>query len=304
MVKYLCERCGYSTDRKTNILTHLKRKFTCPPTLSDVETSVLYQKYGNSNNIAPKCSEMLQNSQKLECESSISENIILEKIINPIKKKQYECLYCKKAYTRNSNLKRHLITCKKNNQDTIQMESQDKFSKLLKSQNELQNQITNLINKKDNPTNITNIINNVNNTTNIVINNYGNENLSYIGIDELNKFVKNIPPGIMKLIEVIHFNPQHPENKNLRITNKKLPFIQIRKKNKWILGDKNDIINNLLTDKYNILEEHYTNVSNSLLTDTDKRNIDRFRKNYANDNVKQMVKKIEMLILNNSSELE
>ena len=35
--------------------------------------------------------------------------------------------------------------------------------------------------------------------------------------------------SIPSLIKQIHFNPEHPENHNIRIKNKKLKFAEIRK---------------------------------------------------------------------------
>ena len=41
MVSYECLRCGYSTNLKTNMIRHLKRKKVCPATYLDVERSVI-----------------------------------------------------------------------------------------------------------------------------------------------------------------------------------------------------------------------------------------------------------------------
>ena len=119
---------------------------------------------------------------------------------------------------------------------------------------------------------------------------------------EMTDYVKNLPPGVIKLIEKVHFNPKHPENTNLRITNKKEQYIQVRRKNKWLLEDKGETINNLLTDKYQILEEHLSQLNHNGLTKTDQRIIKRFQDNYEDNMtyVKDLLKKIELLILNNS----
>ena len=119
----------------------------------------------------------------------------------------------------------------------------------------------------------------------------------------MTNYVKNLPPGVIKFIEKVHFNPKHPENSNLRITNKKDSLIQVRKKNKWIFDDKMNVISTLLADKYSLLEQHLSEINQNNLSEADKRIISRFRNNYE-DNVgyvKELLKKIELLILNNSN---
>ena len=70
---------------------------------------------------------------------------------------------------------------------------------------------------------------------NIHINNYGKENLDYITEGYISKLLK-IPYGaVPKLIKHIHFNPEHPENHNIKITNKKLPYASVFKDDKFIL---------------------------------------------------------------------
>lgn len=43
MILYKCPRCGYATNRKSNITNHLNRKNLCPPTLSNILPK-LYEK--------------------------------------------------------------------------------------------------------------------------------------------------------------------------------------------------------------------------------------------------------------------
>ena len=46
MVKYLCERCGYSTEYKGHFKKHLLRKNTCKANLEDIPINILREKYG------------------------------------------------------------------------------------------------------------------------------------------------------------------------------------------------------------------------------------------------------------------
>ena len=271
MVEYLCHRCGYKTTRKSNIINHFKRKIICLPTNLDMSIEDMIDEY----KLYPQ-----KSTKNVETSTKNVDFCLISQ------KKKHICVYCNKHLSRIDSLKRHMIICKKKQPDT----------ELIKENLELKKIINNI---SINNTIINNTVNNTINN-NIIINNYGNENLSYITSNDLTKYVKNLPPGLIKLVEKIHFNPQHPENSNLKITNKKDPFIKIRKKNKWFIENKNVVINNLLNDKYQILENHLADSNN--LTDIDNRIIDRFRKNYE-DNiayVKELLKKIELLIINNS----
>lgn len=296
MPNYCCPRCGYNTNHRHRFKTHLHRINICSPKLSDVSLEYIHSHYGIEIEPAPKRfqngSKTAPNGSKTAPKISNIESAVNNQLHKTYIKPKPVCEYCNKEFSRNSNLNKHYKRCKikkhiLNTEDVIEKQN-------IKT-SDFKNTQPHIINN-------TTINNTIHNTTinNIVIHNYGDENLSYLTNDDLTKFVKNLPPGIMKLIETIHFNPDHPENTNLRITNRKEPFIQIRKKNKWFLENKNEIINNLLSDKYSILEEHLNHISPEITLD-DQKIIDRFRINYEENNVKSMLKNIELLIINNSS---
>ena len=119
-----------------------------------------------------------------------------------------------------------------------------------KKQEELQDKVEDLlIELSKNGSTINNITNNTTNNQNkiinININNYGNENIDYLNKDYLNNLLQGAFTAIPKLIENIHFNPSHPENHNIKITNKKEPYIKVRKNDKWELQDKKENIGNI-----------------------------------------------------------
>ena len=154
----------------------------------------------------------------------------------------------------------------------------------------------------NNTTNMTNSHNTIHNTINI--NNYGNENTEYLKSDYLNNLLQGAFTAIPKLIENIHFNPQHPENHNIKITNKKEPYIKIRKNDKWELQDKKETLETLVDDKYYLLEDHYAGVGENgiKISGETKRVMDKFIDKYSEDKElqKNLQKKSEIIILNNS----
>ena len=93
---------------------------------------------------------------------------------------------------------------------------------------------------------------NSNNTinNNITINNYGEENIDYITNKILTKLIKDPNSCLPKLINLKHFHPHHPENRNKSIISP-----QIIRSNRLNLivqglgtkhfGPKNDLISKL-----------------------------------------------------------
>ena len=317
MIYYFCDRCGYNTPRKSNIENHFNRKYTCLATINDVSVEVLCIKYGvkykdhnqklskltpNDSGLTPNDSGLTPNDSGLTPNDSgldTTKSVIKAKT-NDSNNKTSQCEYCKYTFTKRCNLIRHYNRCKIKSDIVKENKELKKELENLKQKNLEINTISNTDVK------IGNITNNLINTNNIIIHNYGKEDLSYLTGNELTNYVKNLPPGVIKLIEKVHFNPKPPENSNLRITNKKESFIQIRRKNRWILEDKMNVISNLLTDKYELLEKHLEELEEGDLNTIDKRIIDRFRNNYSNNlgYVKEIQKKIELMIINNSNLLK
>ena len=140
------------------------------------------------------------------------------------------------------------------------------------------------------------------NQQNIYINNLGQENLDYLSSDYLGKLL-NLPySAIPKLIKNIHFNPKHPENHNVRITNKKLPYAQIYKNNEWVISDKKEVIENMVDNGFNIIDSFYNEKSDNL--DYNKKyKFKNFQVKY-DDKEKNLLKKLnkdaELILINNS----
>ena len=141
----------------------------------------------------------------------------------------------------------------------------------------------------------------INNTQNIQLNNYGNENLSHITESLKSQLIKTPYGMIPKLIEHVHFNEKHPENKNIALTNKSDNKIKIFTGNKWIYKNKSEIVNDLVDGKYFILDTHYDSVCNTL-DKKNKHNYYKFREYYDENNNKvlsELNKECELVLLNN-----
>lgn len=202
-------------------------------------------------------------------------------------KKQYGCdeesdlkcfkCNCGKSYTHLASLSRHRKTC-----------------------NDAKKQITN------NTTNIHNITNNITNNVNIYVMPFGEENKSYLTSEFLTKCLKRTSQGLFELLQHIHFHPDHAENHNLRITNKKDNYIQKHDGNMWQYENKQKILDELFKKGFEILDDHYYDnetdlkqkLSRSIMT-----NINNFIESVNNkekDVVKPLLDGIYLLILNKS----
>ena len=157
-------------------------------------------------------------------------------------------------------------------------------------------------------TNITNNTTHNNNTTNniININNYGDEDTKYITSDYIVKLLKNRPAKtIPELIKYTHFNDEHPENQNIKITNKKEPYIKVRKNDKWELQNKEETISDLIDrQQVHLMDETIEKKIASNCNSSEKVNIERCNDLYNQDDkdyMKRLYNESELIIINNSS---
>ena len=101
MVEYLCHRCGYNTNKKSNINQHLNRKKICKPILSDISIEDIKNHYNLETSVTSK---ITSNNSNLGTNKKLKNT---EKNIN-----NNQCFYCCKNFSRIDNLNRHLKMCK------------------------------------------------------------------------------------------------------------------------------------------------------------------------------------------------
>jgi len=332
MGEYKCFRCGYIGKQRSHLKNHLNRKKMCNVVYEDMsieevkffynfeitqnssknpqKSSFLEKKSPQKSSILPK--NILKNPQK---SSILPKNILKNPHFSeksPQKSSFFEnqdllCKYCSKMYSRIDNLKRHLNTCKKKKESEQLM--------LLEKELELQyktKEIEELKKKLENKeiTNITNIntTNNTNNTnnTNIIINNLGEENIKYLKSGKFAELLQGIYGAVPKLIQQIHFNPEHPENQNIKYPNKKNPYLKIMKNNKWQIVNKKPELLDLIDSKCFMLKEKYYSILEKgkyKLTDTQRSRIDAFMNKYDEEDTEvilDLINKTELILLNNS----
>jgi len=325
MVKYNCLRCGYVAKQKSHLLNHLNRKNICLPFLEDISVEEMKFTYGfemtpncskmtpNCSKMTPHCSKMTPNGLTPNCsKTSPNCSILLQN-----SRSNAICEYCLKTFSRNSNLTKHLKTCKK--KMVNENEKDKKIEELIKNQEEMKEIVEKLLLEKSNTitNNNTNNTNNTNNSTNnshnttnnmtnnIIIHNYGDENTKYITSDYILNLLKNKPAKIIpELIKYTHFNDDHPENQNIKITNKKEPYIKVRKNDKWELQDKDETINDLIDrQQFHLMDEDVEKKIEEKCSNIEKVNIERCSHLYNQEDkeyMKRLYNESELIIINNS----
>jgi hypothetical protein len=162
-----------------------------------------------------------------------------------------QCPFCDEVLPSRSAKSRHVAKCK--TQTLVLREKQD----IVQAQPN-----ASTINQSAQTINNTNNTNNVNNTQNITfnvnLNNLGNERLDHITPDMMNNFLKQINGvGVANLIDAIHFDPQVPENHNVRIDSIKGQTLLVYENNKWYIKDMSAILQFLVSNGCKMLYHHY-----------------------------------------------
>lgn len=258
MPLYPCYFCNKYFSQRGNLRNHFKKKYKCEFKKYDLNNNIKTEisrddvllmfesnEYHNlflDVEIAPNCTEIAPKCTKIapKC-TEIAPNC------TEISEKLIKCEYCNKVFTRNSTKNRHIREKRchilKNNSQIIH-----------NTQNNIQNNTQN---------NIT--INNTQN--NIHINCYGKEDLSYITKDILKDIIKKPLSGIPKLVEMIHLNPLHPENNNIKLVNKNQPYLDYFNGSHWKTADKSKVLGNLLKSKAELTDKYFEDNEDENISD-------------------------------------
>jgi hypothetical protein len=106
--------------------------------------------------------------------------------------------------------------------------------------------------------NITNNNNNVHHHHhhhhNITINNFGQEDDSYVSDEVMKTCVDSM--NVIELVYEIYFHPDHPENHTIRLKSEKKGRVRLRVDGKWVEGDMNSSIDNVI-EKQNVKLAQY-----------------------------------------------
>ena len=241
----------------------------------------------------------------------------------------FSCETCGKQYMYKSGLSIHKKKCMNKEQINSLVENQKRLERhneeLMQEREFLRKQVEDLYDKfeqlnptpvvqplvqNNNTTNTTNnnncIENQTNNNLHVHINSFGNENLDYITNDFIHGCVNRIYESVPTILQKMHFDPEHPENHNFKIPNKKLPHASVMSEDqKWKLMDRQEAINNMIDKGYNIIDSQFRE-DPSKFSESKRRHYRRFQENYDTedkDTMKRIRSDVELVVLNGTREI-
>ncbi len=156
-------------------------------------------------------------------------------------------------------------------------------------------------NHNTNSNNTSQNIETLHNITNININAFGNENTDYIDEKVILSCINRVFKSIPSLLEKLHFDPEHPENHNIKITNKKLPYASVMGNNqKWKTVDRKNAVESMVQKGYNLLDDTYADNKNKF-SSIKQQNFEGFQSKFEAEDkelVRQIKTEVEMMVLN------
>ena len=227
MIEYKCERCHYIAKQKSNLKNHLQRKYPCKPIHSNINIEEL-----------------------------------LEKLNKP--KNGFACNKCNKIFTSSQGKYQHQKRCKQ--ELVVYEEKKNDNQKIQDLENELKLMKELFIEKLKNVQSITN-----NNNNTIETQNNTNIFIGFNDKESIHKLINGCQQTLMELqenkskdkcltiyVNAAHFNPEHPEAHNIRLTNLKPDYklIDIRDENgKWKKEPQKEIFNNLISSSKDFITD-------------------------------------------------
>jgi len=261
------------------------------------------------------------------CKTSYARKYLLSQHLKSIKHKKRTghsssliTCECGKSYAHKNSLEYHKKKCSfktsiptppmkmstQQNATEILLETmQHKLELFEKEREEMKAQIAMLLEKHATPSVQTTTNNQIDNSTNnnitININAFGNENTDYIDDKAILACIGRVYKSIPSLLEKIHFDPKHPENHNIKITNKKLPYASVMGNNqKWKTVDRKDAIDTMVNNSYNILDGKYKE-NKDKISPSSQEHFRGFQSKFDTEDkelMKEIKSEVDMMVLN------
>ena len=281
MTIYTCKICSKTFERLSSYKKHTEnRKSSCNAN-DNLNYTNLHNFTQKNTEISTILHNFTQKNQEIHKNSNNNNNNNNNDVIQH--KKNINCMFCNKSYSRNDSLKRHLVNCKlkfelentTENPQNREIEKIIQYVEILKNDNdelkndnnELKTQLTELLaiigkngsqihtnsHNTDN-TNSNNTLNNTNNG-NITNNTFHIEKIEF-GKEDLAKLTDNFFINTLmnyygaeipnKIIENLHFNSKNTENMNVYITDSSRDKAMIYDGKEWKITTASEVVENLL----------------------------------------------------------
>lgn len=250
---HVCDVCGYTTDRKTNLTRHKNRKNGC----GDTNNGNINEPNNSRKDFGKICRNVKDacRNVKGDCPN-----------VKDGGGSKFVCVKCSKSLSSKKNLSNHMTICR--GVHSLQCPVCFKEFSSAQSKYEHRNNVTcfppdatfqqqpfSIINRITNSNTITNnnTINNTNcNNQNVHINVFGNEDLSYLSKDKgiihrLRIYGKEGLYGLPKILDDVHFNKDRPENQTIIKPEEYGNTVLIKNSNnEWEFREFEDIRENMI----------------------------------------------------------
>jgi hypothetical protein len=97
---------------------------------------------------------------------------------------------------------------------------------------------------------------------------------------------------VLKMLKHIHFNPDHPENMNVRITDISRPYARVYNDKKWMILNRKDVIEDMVKRSKDIIDEKSDD------NEVNKKFTQQYEKN-----MKKLHTNADLLVINESEKL-
>lgn len=223
--------------------------------------------------------------------------------------KMYLCKSCGKQYKHRQGLSFHKKKCEGNLLvKNIKEENNNEMDELRAQVALLMEQNAKL---KANNTRITNN-NTTNNTTNntqniyITVNTFGKENIDYITDKAVCKAISMAPfKTIPNIIRMIHFDPEHPENHNVKMTNRKLKYAEVFKDNEWVTTSREKAMNDMIQNGYNVAAQKYSD-NKDKIKDSKQSQFENFQMKYEDqdaETLRTLKSDVDITLINGTNKI-
>ena len=296
MVEYKCDKCHKSFNRKSNFDYHMNKKFPCrinePDEPINEPTEPLSEPKNSNVTSVPICPS---------CQTKFATKSSLKRHLNGRCKKVNNVL----PVTENTEdiLKQLLLEYEQHKMEVAKMmeEKNKEINELrteMKKLNAKKNvKIINNKNKINNTANIGQI--NQNNNINVKLVAFKKEDLSFITDDIYKKILNKGFMSVPNLVEYIHFNKDHPQYRNVYISNMRDKYALVYDGENWQLRDREMILKELIDDKTDILSLKFEEMIKTLDEFT-IRKFTRFLDEGSDDEVVAKIKDdLRMILYNN-----
>ena len=252
-----CERCHKKFDWQYLLDKHLARKFPCKSPYAQIRTSDAQIRTSDAQ-IRTSGAQIRTSDAQI---------------------RTYNCIYCNKDCKRSNNRSRHELTCILKDDYVRNMEIKldieccgyssttcrfcnKDYSKLsrhqlvCKAKEDYKEKLEKQLEERKpvaTTMNITNNMNNIDHSTNITnyitVNPFGKENMDYLTRAVILKLCKkaNFRNEIIpRLVKQVHFNPEHPENHNILMTNLRAGYGKVYNGEDYVIETVKDIVDKVM----------------------------------------------------------